>query len=123
MTVLFDIRGAEWPQDEDGVRSSPAEMYLNISNSNARAFLNWVGLHQHELWGEMQARELAALLRRRLWPERRNHDDEGRDGFIERGAHGALFTSYRRDPGKLASYTERLLRLAEYAGDRTVIWY
>ncbi len=123
MTVLFDIRGAKWPQDEDGVRSPPAELYLNISNSNARDFLNWVGLHQHELWGEMPARELAALLRRRLWPERRNRDDEGRDGFIEREARGALFLSCGRNPGKLASYAERLLRLAEYAGDGMVVWY
>src|SRR5690348_15462984 len=62
MTVLFDIRGAQWPIDDDGCSLPPASMYVQLSNTNARDFLDWIGLGQAELTGEIQARELTALL-------------------------------------------------------------
>ncbi|MFL6605762.1 MAG: hypothetical protein ACJ8R9_31175 [Steroidobacteraceae bacterium] len=122
MTALFDIQGAHWPRDADGLCYPPAEMFVNISNTNAREFLDWIDLEHTELWGEMKARELVALLRRRLWPEMRNRDDSGRPSLIDCSSSGAVVITFGREGGKLACYAERLLILAEYAGDGTIIW-
>jgi hypothetical protein len=117
MTVLFDIKGADWPTDNEGVSCPPAQMFVNVANANARDFLDWIGLAHEPLWGEIDARELAALLRRRLWPEIRTRDDAGRAPLVE---HRMI--NFGREPGRLASYAERLLLLAECAGEGTITW-
>lgn len=58
MSVLFDIRGANWPQDRDDCCLPPAAMYVQLSNDNAATFLIWIGLKGSKLEGEMPAREL-----------------------------------------------------------------
>lgn len=97
-------------------------MYLNISNTNAGDFFRWLDLEVAD-YGEIPARELAAILRRRLWPERRERDDHGREGSIDIHHNGLTFIEGSREPGRLARYAERLLALAEYAGDGTIYWY
>jgi hypothetical protein len=122
MSVLFDIVGHRWPMDEDGCCLPPASMFLNIANDNARDFLRWLGLPDSDLCGDMPARQLAALLRRRLWPERRNDSDLGRPSSIDRRPGKVTIIDCGREPGRLATYAERLLALAEFAGDRTIFW-
>lgn len=122
MTVLFDIRGMEWPVDADGMRLPPREMLVDINVSNAHDFLVWLGVPDQDLWGEIPARELAALLRRRLWPERRETGDKGRPGFVDVHPGRATLIESARPLGRLAGYAERLLLLAEKAGDGSIIW-
>lgn len=122
MSVLFDIRDYEWPVDEDGYHFPPASMYLNITNANAGDFFRWLGLEFSEC-GEIPARELAALLRRRLWPSNRQRGDHGREGSVDARPNGLILIDGAREPGRLAQYAERLLALAEHAGDGTIIWH
>lgn len=122
MSVLFDIVDANWPRDPDGCALPPAPMYVNLSNVNARAFLEWIGLDSPALYGEIPARELAAILRRRLWPSRRHHGDEGESPQTLKQPGRATFINGGRAPGKLAAYAERLLALAEFAQDGTIAW-
>ena len=51
MTVLFDIRGMEWPVDADGMCLPPPEMLVDINVSNASDFLVWLGVPDHEILG------------------------------------------------------------------------
>jgi len=121
MSVSFDIAGYEWDTDEDGCSCPPRHMYVNLSNLNARDFLNWLGLGE-SLWGEMKARDLSAVLRRRLWPERRRVGDTGMVAMVAVGRRGAVLADCGRAPGRLAEHAERLLALAECAGDGVIIW-
>jgi hypothetical protein len=123
MTVFFNILDADWPACDDGVRWPPAGMFVNPSNENARDLLKWLGLPHDKLYGEVKARELAALVRRRLWPERRHSDDPGRPASIHHSESGPVVIMFGREPGRLAQYAERLLALADHAGDGTIVWY
>ena len=122
MSVIFDIFDHEWPIDEDGCHCPAAQMYVELSNANARDFLNWLGLESTELYGEMRARQLAPLLRRRLWPTSREHGDAGRSGGIECKARGPTIIDCGRPAGRLAEHAQRLLALAEHAGDGIIVW-
>jgi hypothetical protein len=122
MSVTFDILDQQWPIDEAGCRLPPARMYVNLANANARDFLDWIGIDSERLYGEMPARQLAPLLRRRLWPANRERGDEGRPGRIERILGGTTLIDCGRPVGRLAEYAERLLALAEYAGDGVIVW-
>jgi len=121
MSVTFDIVGYKWPADEDECCLPPAPMFLQLGNANASDFLSWLGLDS-TLWGEIPARELAAILRRRLWPERRHVGDPGILPETSFGARGAVFIHCGREPGKLATCAERLLALAEFADEGTIFW-
>lgn len=123
MSVQFDIVDYEWPENQHGEREPPAAMYVNISHDNAQDFFQWAQFPHTRSYGELPARELAALLRRRLWPERRTQDDRGIPFSVERAPGTATFIDLGRKPGRLAQYAERLLALCEFAGDRTVHWY
>ena len=123
MSVQFDIVGHEWPENTDGCREPPAAMYVNLSQTNAQDFLHWARFPDTRLYGELPARELAALLRRRLWPERRAQDDGGLQAFVDRAPGVPTLVDFGRPAGRLAGYAERLLALAEFAGDRTIHWY
>lgn len=122
MSVVFDIRGHVWPPDAEGYCLPPASMYLQISNSNARDFLQWLALDDSNLYGEIPTRELAALLHRRLWPSNRHRGDHGQPQRTHRIAGRATLIECGREPGCLAEYAERLLALAEHAGDGTIVW-
>ncbi|WNZ66213.1 hypothetical protein QEG98_42095 (plasmid) [Myxococcus sp. MxC21-1] len=95
---------------------------LNVSNSNARDLLSWLGYHQAaagDLYGELPARDLAARCRRRLWPEVRNLDPAIAP-VVERLPGEPLFFQCGRPEGYLRDRTEQLLALAERAGDGVV---
>lgn len=90
---------------------------LQLSNANAADLLGWLGISSpSEPIGSHPAADLAALCRRRLWDEARNHDqalpstDEGGPGT---GHCRAVFVG--RDAGYLRRQTTRLLALAERA--------
>ena len=70
-------------------------------------------------YGELDARDLAARCRRRLWPEARNVDP-ARPAVESHGRRGALFVDCGRDAGYLQDRTARLLAVAEAAGRGTV---
>lgn len=123
MSVQFDIVGQEWPADADGYREPPAAMFVNIANANAQDFLRWARFPDTRLYGQLPARELAALLRRRLWPEHRTKDDDGIPASVDHAPGTPIIVNFGREPGRLTRYAERLLALAEFAGDRTIHWY
>ena len=122
MSILFNIRDHQWPIDEDGLRLPPASMFVQLANANAREFLDWLGLHDADLWGEMPADQLAPLLRRRLWPANRHRGDAAREGYIERASHGLTVIYCGRPAGRFAEYAERLLALVEHARDGIIVW-
>lgn len=114
MSVTFHIIGER--------HAESGEFALNVSNTNAYAFLAWLGLPNHDPAGSIGAGDLAALLRRPLWPENRRRSDEGRLPRIDIGARGAITVDCGRRPGAFARYAEALLRIADHAGDRDITW-
>ena len=114
MSITFHIAGRPTIVSPD--------FALNVSNANAHAFLIWRGVPNHEPVGGIGARDLAALLRRRLWPENRRHGDEGLPATIFVGARGATAVGCGRRAGAFARYTEELLRITDHAGDGEIIW-
>lgn len=113
-----EARGEETP---DLFSCEVCRAEINISNVNARSVIAWLGLPDDDLCGAVPARELAARCRRRLWDEPRNHDP-ALPGGVEVGALGALLVDGGRPAGYLRRQVERLLALAERAGDRFVSW-
>ena len=122
MSVQFDIAGMEWPPDSCGCSEPPAHMFLQLANVNAMDFLRWIGLEHEKLYGQIAARHLAALLRRRLWPARRGQDDDGFPAFHIQEPGQVTVICAGRPAGRLAEYAVRLLALAEFAGDGVVTW-
>jgi len=112
MSVTFCVRtpGGDLPTE------------INLANPNARELLEWIGLDAGEfLWGEVQARELAALCRRRLWNEARNDDPEVADELEEVSGRCTVHRMGRR-AGYLREKTEALLAVAAEAGDGSAYW-
>lgn len=93
---------------------------VNMSNVNAAEWMRWVGITSAPC-GEIKATELAALCRRRLWDEARNHDPV-REGSEYRGSGGCLVIECERRPGYLRERTEQVLKVCERAGDRLIAW-
>ena len=93
---------------------------LNMANGNAVDWMRWIGLASAPC-GEIKARELAAMCRRRLWNEPRNHDPalDGADYKIEGGPRVIISD---RPPNYLHDQTERMLKICEKAGDRLIAW-
>jgi len=96
------------------------DVSVNLHNQNAGDWLRWVGLVSAPS-GEIKATELAALCRRRLWDEKRNHD-AGISFEEYQGAMGARVISGGRPEGRLRDITEQMLRVCEKAGDRLISW-
>lgn len=95
---------------------------INLANRNASDLLWWLmSLSDDPLCGGMPAKEVAALCRRRLWPEERNVDP-GFEDVITTMPGGVTLIDCGRDAGYLHGLTERLLRLAEHASDAWVCW-
>ena len=92
------------------------DSWINLANQNAADLLAWLGFPSDDLYGQIPARELAALCRRRLWPEARNADPEVPD--VARGR----FYRFGRPAGYLRQRTMELLHLAELAGDGVISW-
>jgi hypothetical protein len=91
---------------------------MNLANLNAMEFIDWLGIKADY---SMPATEVAALCRRRLWDEKRNHDPE-REGAEYKVPNGPRVIECGRGPDYLRSKTEIMLRICEKAGDRLIAW-
>lgn len=96
------------------------DVSVNLHNQNAGDWLRWVGLVSAPM-GEIKATELAALCRRRLWDEDRNHD-AGVAFEDYKGPKGPRVITGGRPDGRLRQITEQMLRVCEKAGDRLIAW-
>lgn len=99
---------------------SCTDVSVNLHNGNAADWLRWVGLTSAPC-GEIKAAELAALCRRRLWDEARNHD-AGTEGADYKVPNGPRVIMGGRPDGRLRQITEQMLRVCEKAGDRLIAW-
>lgn len=96
------------------------DVSVNLHNQNAGDWMRWVGI-QSEPHGHMKASDLAALCRRRLWDEKRNHDAPV--AFEDHQTPGrARVIMGGRPEGRLRQITEQMLRVCEKAGDRLIAW-
>jgi len=120
---------AAWARDETAPAMYTCDVCdneLDVNCSNARDLLTWVGVDVgEELCGSIEAPELAARCRRRLWDESRNHDPAMTGD--ERAESLGLEQSERVITcGRSADYLRRrcadLLRVAETAGTNFVAW-
>jgi hypothetical protein len=107
MSVTFSINHRRTDDDEH---------WMDLANVNAARLLEWLGILVDHLVGEMPAREVAALCRRRLWPEPRNFDPATPDEVS-----GRMYC-FGRPAGYLRQRTAELLELAELAGDGLISW-
>lgn len=131
-TRWCDACDAAWAKGEDAPDQFSCEncdgTEMNLSNSNAEDFISWLGLEKNQedyLYGKMNAREVAARCRRRLWDEARNHDpalspEERAEALGVAQSRRVIIAG--RSPGYLRSKTEEMLRLCEKAGDRMIVW-
>jgi hypothetical protein len=90
------------------------DTYVQLTEFNAIDLLKWLGLDP-TTFGFVEARDLAARCRRRLWPISRNFDPaiQHREE-ITPGGYVRLIVCGREE-GFLHARTEELLRLAERA--------
>ncbi len=109
----------EWP-DRASFTCDNCDKSINLSNDNASDLFTWLGLSTEPI-GHIQASDLVARCRRRLWNERRN-EDAGVDSEIITQPGKATLYYLGRDPGYLRRQTERLLKVAEAAGGNLVSW-
>jgi hypothetical protein len=86
---------------------------MNLANANALELLAWLGVEQ-DWCGTLDAADLAARCRRRLWDESRNHDPM-RPAESWSGAQGCRVIVAERREGYLREQTGRLLAIAEQA--------
>lgn len=94
-----------------------SETYVQLREVDLPDMLNWLGLDPLN-FGFIEASDLAARCRRRLWPIARNYDpavtNQVRSTATDSGRpHTA---PYQREAGTLRACTEQLLKLAERAG-------
>ncbi len=101
MSVTFSPRGYRIGVDDP--------RWLNLANMNARDLLYWLGYAGMPLYGSLDATELKARCRRRLWNEARNFDPE-----LPSRREQRLLIMGRR-PGYLREKTAQLLVIAELA--------
>jgi len=115
--ILYPLHSCEdYPCDECNAHM------LNCANSNARELLAWLGLPAtDELLGEVEASELAARCRRRLWNEDRNHDP-GIEGYEDSTPGQCRSIQCGRRADYLRDRTAALLVVAETAGAGFVTW-
>ena len=114
MTVTFSVRGLDVDWDDPST-------FVNVSNVNARALLEWLGLEPGEfLHGSVSSSELAALCRRRLWGNVARNEDPGTPGHEDRRPMRCPVFYAGRPPGYLRLRTEQLLLLAQRRPDGTI---
>jgi hypothetical protein len=94
------------------------DVEMNLANQNAMEFIHWLGINADY---SIPAPEMAALCRRRLWDEKRNHDP-AKDGDEYKVEGGPRVIIAERRPGYLREKTEIMLRICEKAGDRLIAW-
>ena len=94
---------------------------MNLSNANASALLEWIGVAPAP-GGSIPARELAALARRRLWPEVRQRGDEGLELIVDKSPGRCTLIDCGRRGGYLQERAAQLLKLAESAGNGSIAW-
>jgi hypothetical protein len=97
---------------------------VNCNNANARDLMSWLNLPV-DYSGHIEAPELAARCRRRLWDESRNHDAGMTSD--ERAERVGLPNTSRcimggRAPDYLRDRTAQLLRVCEKAGGDFIVW-
>ena len=116
MSVTFTVAGDTPDYDNPTT-------FLNLANGNAIDLFDWLSIptDQNDIYGEIDARELAARCRRRLWDVTRNHDC-GLAPEVDRKPGCATLHFFGRHPDYLREKTALLLELAERAGDGTVRW-
>jgi hypothetical protein len=93
---------------------------LNFSNANAWALLEWIGI-QPDHGGCILARDLAAKIRRRMWPSR-NQGDEAVAAIVEIAEGRCTAIDFGRRAGYFHERGAQLLHLAERAGDGFIGW-
>ena len=113
----------------DGFCNDCLKHNLNVSSSNARDIIEWLDLLEYDnngsLFGEIEALELAARCRRRLWDEERNSDpglnaaDRARKLGVDQSSR---VITCGREPGYLQAKTKQILFIAECAGAHYVSW-
>lgn len=94
------------------------DVEMNLANPNAMEFIAWLGIKADY---SLPAPEVAALCRRRLWDETRNHDPIVL-GDEYKVPNGPKVIICERRPGYLRERTETMLRICEKAGDRLIAW-
>lgn len=101
---------------------------INLNSVNAAEVLRWLGVDphsEHGLVGEIEAKELAALCRRRLWPEKRNETPAVEGGEVPNPG-GCRFILGSRDANYHQEKALALLALSERILKRqkkgVVIW-
>ena len=109
MSITFFVAGQE------------SDVDMNLSNSNAWALLEWIGITPDH-GGSIPARELAALTRRRLWPGLRERDDQGIPPSVHTVPGRCTLIDCGRDAGYFQERATQLLQLADSAGDGTITW-
>ena len=114
MSVTFGVARV------NGVRSTEDLPEINLCNDNASDLLRWLGLPD-ELLSEHPARDLAARCRRRMWPIQRNIDPPRKE-YADGGDGQALLIRAGRREGYLRHQVERLLQVAQVAGEGMVSW-
>lgn len=96
------------------------DVEVNMANANALEWMQWVGIAV-EYSGEINASDLAAKCRRRLWNEARNYDPAlDHHEINEPGRVRVIIAG--RDRGYLRNRTEAMLKVCEKAGDRMISW-
>ena len=111
MSITFSVHGRPVDYDSDSG-------WLNLSNTNARDLLTWLGYADVDLWSGdlLLARHLATQCRERLALKHGNVDRE-RPPSETTGAQGCRWVESGRPEGYLMDQAERLLVLADQAGD------
>lgn len=112
MSITFQIEGEriKW-EDPD------YDSFMNLNERNGLDLIAWLNFPAPvDSYGEIPARELAALCTRRLWPEDRNTDEGIAVVSAGRIHMGGRCTGY------LKGRTEELLKLCNRAGDRRIVW-
>lgn len=108
MSITFTIEGRRHGCDDPFACPECCRLELNVSNVNGLDLLDWLGLSA-EYCGEVDASELAARCRRRLWDEPRNLD-----AGIPASMDGRIILC-GRSPGYLRERTSQLLVIADAA--------
>jgi hypothetical protein len=110
MSVSFTIAGA--PEDFEGD--------MNLSNVNARAILEYLGVDNPELYGDMRSFELRNLCMKAIERLLIN-GDKGVKTTVQKFEDGPLVIDYGRPEGYMIRRIKQLYDLTLKAGDIGVI--
>lgn len=91
------------------------ETYVQLREEDSADLLRWLWLDATD-FGFLEAADLAARCRRRLWPIARNFDPAISNQTQSTVNGNVRLVAPRREAGFLRAHTERLLKLAERAG-------